>query len=118
MSHVTYPECGGAKRIVLCGHAKPDAERNAHFLLDPIAQSRSIRFVQAQGCDCTASVIAVFHVQAQWAIFLPSLAGRPNSSRQYFCGTAPTHHLYGLREALDMIAEEGLEAVWERHERL
>lgn len=37
---------------------------------------------------------------------------------QYFCGTAPTHHLYGLREALDMIAEEGLEAVWERHERL
>jgi alanine-glyoxylate transaminase / serine-glyoxylate transaminase / serine-pyruvate transaminase len=29
-----------------------------------------------------------------------------------FCGTAPTHHLYGLREALDMIAEEGLEAIW------
>lgn len=33
-----------------------------------------------------------------------------------FCGTAPTHHLYGLREALDMILdEEGLAAVWERH---
>jgi alanine-glyoxylate transaminase / serine-glyoxylate transaminase / serine-pyruvate transaminase len=37
---------------------------------------------------------------------------------QLWCGTAPTHHLYGLREALDMIAEEGLPAVWARHRRL
>lgn len=37
---------------------------------------------------------------------------------KFFDGTAPTHHLYGLREALDMIAEEGLEAVWARHEGL
>ena len=35
---------------------------------------------------------------------------------QHFCGTAPTHHLYGLAEALTMILrEEGLEAVWARH---
>jgi len=34
---------------------------------------------------------------------------------KFFNGTAPTHHLYGLREALDMIAEEGLDAVWARH---
>ncbi len=35
---------------------------------------------------------------------------------QYFDGTAPTHHIYGLRAALDMIAEEGgIEAVWARH---
>ena len=35
---------------------------------------------------------------------------------QYFGGTAPTHHLYGLREALTMILdEEGLPQVWERH---
>ena len=35
---------------------------------------------------------------------------------QLFCGTAPTHHLFGLRCALDMIlGEEGLEAVWARH---
>ncbi|SMX25348.1 pyridoxal-phosphate-dependent aminotransferase family protein [Boseongicola aestuarii] len=33
----------------------------------------------------------------------------------YFCGTAPTHHLYGLRAALDMIAEEGLDNVLRRH---
>ncbi|MDA9019714.1 aminotransferase class V-fold PLP-dependent enzyme [Flavimaricola sp.] len=42
----------------------------------------------------------------------------PGEYFQYFDGTAPTHHLYGLRAALDMIAEEGLEMVWERHERL
>ena len=37
---------------------------------------------------------------------------------QYHCGTAPTHHLYGLRVALDMIHEEGIEQVWQRHEAL
>ncbi len=40
----------------------------------------------------------------------------PEAFYQRFCGTAPTHHLYGLRCALDMIlAEEGLEQVWARH---
>lgn len=34
---------------------------------------------------------------------------------QLFNGTAPTHHLFGLREALDIIDEEGLENVWARH---
>ncbi|SDE50565.1 pyridoxal-phosphate-dependent aminotransferase family protein [Limimaricola pyoseonensis] len=42
----------------------------------------------------------------------------PEQYYQYFGGTAPTHHLYGLRAALDMIAEEGLEQVWTRHARL
>lgn len=43
----------------------------------------------------------------------------PDLYYEYWNGTAPTHHLYGLREALDMIVhEEGLEAVWHRHERL
>ena len=37
---------------------------------------------------------------------------------QFFDGTAPTHHIYGLREALDMINEEGLRNVWARHEGL
>lgn len=32
-----------------------------------------------------------------------------------YCGTPPVTHLFGLREALDMIAEEGLEHVWARH---
>ncbi|NNK79817.1 MAG: alanine--glyoxylate aminotransferase family protein [Litoreibacter sp.] len=43
----------------------------------------------------------------------------PDMYYQYFCGTAPTHHIYGLRTALDMIVhEEGIEAVWARHETL
>ncbi|MCF8512403.1 MAG: aminotransferase class V-fold PLP-dependent enzyme [Rhodobacteraceae bacterium] len=38
---------------------------------------------------------------------------------QYWHGTAPTHHLYGLREALTMILhEEGLTQVWARHDVL
>ena len=37
----------------------------------------------------------------------------------YFGGTAPTHHLFGMREALKMILdEEGIEQVWARHTRL
>ena len=38
---------------------------------------------------------------------------------QYFGGTAPTAHLFGLRESLTMILEEeGLPQVWRRHETL
>ena len=44
------------------------------------------------------------------------LRAAPQDYYQHFCGTAPTHHLYGLRVALDMILkEEGLEPVWHRH---
>ncbi|WP_120633405.1 alanine--glyoxylate aminotransferase family protein [Ruegeria sp. EL01] len=42
----------------------------------------------------------------------------PELFYQYFNGTAPTHHLYGLRAALDMIRAEGIENVWSRHEHL
>jgi alanine-glyoxylate transaminase/serine-glyoxylate transaminase/serine-pyruvate transaminase len=34
---------------------------------------------------------------------------------QHFCGTAPTHHIFGLDEALRMIEEEGLHNIWARH---
>ena len=37
---------------------------------------------------------------------------------RWFCGTSPEHLLFGLREALDMLAEEGLERVFARHRRL
>ncbi|MEM1236652.1 MAG: aminotransferase class V-fold PLP-dependent enzyme [Pseudomonadota bacterium] len=44
---------------------------------------------------------------------------KPEEYYQHFDGTAPTHHLYGLREALDMIVhEEGLENVFARHATL
>lgn len=36
----------------------------------------------------------------------------------FFDGTAPTHHIYGAREALNMINEEGLPAIWARHDGL
>ena len=32
-----------------------------------------------------------------------------------YAGTPPISHLYALREALDMIAEEGMENIWARH---
>ena len=37
---------------------------------------------------------------------------------QRYAGTAPEHHIFGLREVLDMIAEEGLQNVFARHRRL
>ena len=43
----------------------------------------------------------------------------PAQYYQFFLGTGPTHHLFGLREALDMLVhEEGVEAAWTRHARL
>ena len=42
----------------------------------------------------------------------------PEMYFQYFDGTAPTHHLYGLRKALDIILQEGLDAVFDRHATL
>jgi alanine-glyoxylate transaminase / serine-glyoxylate transaminase / serine-pyruvate transaminase len=32
-----------------------------------------------------------------------------------YCGTAPIQHIHAMREALDMIFDEGLENVWARH---
>ena len=42
----------------------------------------------------------------------------PQVFYHYFGGTAPTHHMYGLRAALDLIHDEGMDNVWARHARL
>jgi alanine-glyoxylate transaminase/serine-glyoxylate transaminase/serine-pyruvate transaminase len=43
----------------------------------------------------------------------------PTEHWQHYNGTAPTHHLFGLSEALKMILdEEGLPTVWARHAAL
>lgn len=42
----------------------------------------------------------------------------PKFYYEYFCGTAPTHHIYGLRTALNMIKNEEIENTWKRHEIL
>ncbi len=55
-------------------------------------------------------------VSAYWD-WKPRVA--PEDFYQYFAGTAPTHHLFALREALDMLVhEEGIENAWIRHEKL
>ena len=43
----------------------------------------------------------------------PRLTGEAHYQR--YCGTSPVQHIYAMRTALDMIAEEGLEAIWDRH---
>jgi len=48
--------------------------------------------------------------------WLPRL--EPTMFPERFCGTPPTHHLFGLREALDMLLEEGIGNVWSRHRAL
>lgn len=58
----------------------------------------------------------VEHTSVYWD-WLPRI--EPEIYYQHFCGTAPTHHLYGLGEALTMLLEEeGIENVWARHDRL
>ncbi len=42
---------------------------------------------------------------------------QPHHYRRY-AGTGPEHLVFGLREALDMVAEEGLEGAHQRHARL
>lgn len=43
-----------------------------------------------------------------------SLRDQPEHYRKY-CGTPPVHLLFGLRRAMDMLLEEGLENAWKRH---
>ena len=55
------------------------------------------------------------HVSSYWD-WEPRI--NPKFYYEYFCGTAPTHHIYGLRTALDMIKKEEIENTWKRHEIL
>lgn len=66
--------------------------------------------------DRAAEVRAAMPRVSRYWDWAPRVA--PESFYQYFAGTAPTHHLYGLRAALDMILAEGMDHVWARHERL
>lgn len=42
----------------------------------------------------------------------------PDMYYQFFGGTAATHHIYGMRAALDIMMAEGIEAIWYRHATL
>jgi alanine-glyoxylate transaminase/serine-glyoxylate transaminase/serine-pyruvate transaminase len=52
-----------------------------------------------------------------WYLDLPLVMEYWGEERQYH-HTAPTAPFYGLREALKLTAEEGLEARWERHREI
>jgi len=40
----------------------------------------------------------------------------PSYFHEQFHGTPPTHHMFAMREAVDMLLEEGMDNVWKRHE--
>ena len=62
---------------------------------------------------------AATHAACRTSYWNWDLRSDPQLFYQRFAGTAPTHHLYGLREALTMLLdEEGLEACWARHQHL
>ncbi|WP_247728519.1 pyridoxal-phosphate-dependent aminotransferase family protein [Halovivax limisalsi] len=52
-----------------------------------------------------------------WYLDLSLLEGYWGDERSYH-HTAPITNVYAIREALRLVAEEGIEARWERHERL
>ena len=52
-----------------------------------------------------------------WFLDLDLLLGYWSSGSRVYHHTAPVNALYGLHEALLMLAEEGLEAAWARHRR-
>ena len=54
----------------------------------------------------------IIHISHHWDW---RLRAKPEVFYQHFNGTAPTHHIFGLHEALQMIKEEGLNHVWQRH---
>jgi len=119
--------------------ARDAAGHDALLLVDCIASLACDRYeMDAWGADVTVAacqkglmtppgVAFTFHNARAAAARVPcpspywdwSPRIEPEAYYRLFCGTAPTHHLYGLRAALDMIlAEEGLEAVWRRHATL
>lgn len=57
------------------------------------------------------------HDRADMKVGYVDWTSRVNAEAHYhlYAGTPPISHLYALREALDMIFEEGLENVWHRH---
>ncbi|WP_316012924.1 alanine--glyoxylate aminotransferase family protein [Roseobacter sp. HKCCA0434] len=127
--------------IEAIGKAIRASGHDALFMVDCIASLGCERFeMDAWGVDLMitgsqkglmtpAGMAFVYHGPRAWEAYETAdlrsgywdwgLRARPEMFYQRFCGTAPTHHLYGLREALTMLVhEEGVEAAWARHETL
>ncbi len=117
-----------------------DAGHPALFMVDCIASLGCERFEMDEwGVDVTVAasqkglmmppglsfcwanaraLAAVEHADLTTGYFDWPARTDPEAVYMLFHGTPPIPHLYGLRAALDMIAEEGLDNVWHRHEVL
>ncbi|QPH54041.1 pyridoxal-phosphate-dependent aminotransferase family protein [Pontivivens ytuae] len=127
--------------IAALGRAIRATGHEALFMVDCIASLGCEPFemdawnvdVMVTGCQkglmTPAGVSFVYHGPRAWAAWEHAdlrsgywdweRRARPELFYQRFAGTAPTHHLYGLREALDMLVhEEGVENAWARHATL
>ena len=75
--------------------------------LAPVSfNERAVERVRARTTPCQS-----------WFMDLDLLLGYWSSGSRAYHHTAPVNALYGLHEALLMLAEEGLEAAWARHRR-
>lgn len=126
--------------VAACRQAIDRANHNALFMVDCIASLACDRFEMDEwGVDVTVSAcqkglmtpaglgFIYFNDKAAGAKKRTSpgeywdwdLRAEPEIFYQRFDGTAPTHHLYGLRAALDILVhEEGIENVWTRHKTI
>lgn len=76
--------------------------------LAPVSFSpRAVEKIRARQTPCPS-----------WFLDLGLVMGYWSGAKRTYHHTAPVNPLYGLHEALRMLAEEGLEAAWERHARM
>ncbi len=129
---------GVTSRIAEIRRAIDEAGHPALLLVDTVSSLGSIDYRHDEwGVDVTVSCSQKglmlppglgFNAVSEKALRAAESARIPRSywdwrpiiaanERGYFPYTPPTNLLYGLRESLAMLAEEGLDAVFERHRR-
>jgi alanine-glyoxylate transaminase/serine-glyoxylate transaminase/serine-pyruvate transaminase len=129
---------GVTSRIAEIRRAIDEAGHPALLLVDTVSSLGSIDYRHDEwGVDVTISCSQKglmlppglgFNAVSEKALRAAESARLPRSywdwrpiiaanERGYFPYTPPTNLLYGLRESLAMLAEEGLDAVFERHRR-
>jgi alanine-glyoxylate transaminase/serine-glyoxylate transaminase/serine-pyruvate transaminase len=129
---------GVTSRIAEIRRAIDEAGHPALLLVDTVSSLGSIDYRHDEwGVDVTISCSQKglmlppglgFNAVSEKALRAAESASLPRSywdwrpiiaanERGYFPYTPPTNLLYGLRESLAMLAEEGLDAVFERHQR-
>ena len=129
---------GCASRIVEARHAIDDARHPALLLVDTISSLGSMDYRHDEwgvdvtvGCSQKGLMLPPglsFNAISEKALSVCAKVQSPRSywawdemikanETGYFPYTPPTNLLYGLAEAVDMLREEGLDAVFARHRR-